>query len=203
MIAPADPMKKQPDVYHPFLSRLKQLFADMDRAYHDTAARYGFHCTGCEDNCCRTRFYHHTLLEYLLLMEGFFSLDTAMQSDILQKARAVAEADIKGAPVRLMCPLNVNSLCILYNQRPMICRLHGLPHELHRPGRAVAYGPGCGTFDSRFGDKPYVRFDRTPYYIRMAALEKELQQALDAPHKIKMTVAQMLLAQQGVRRTKH
>ena len=64
--------------YHrcaPFMDRLETVYAAMDRKYEEAATYYGFHCTGCKDNCCRTRFYHHTLLEYLHLMKGYDSLD--------------------------------------------------------------------------------------------------------------------------------
>ncbi len=43
----------------------------MDLKYKEAADYYGFDCTGCEDNCCFTRFFHHTLLEYLYIMEGY------------------------------------------------------------------------------------------------------------------------------------
>jgi hypothetical protein len=54
----------------PLLDRVGgPFYADMDRAYAEVADRYGFHCNGCADSCCLTRFYHHTLLEYLYLAE--------------------------------------------------------------------------------------------------------------------------------------
>ena len=74
----------------------------------------------------------------------------------------------------------------------MICRLHGIPHELHPPGQPVHYGEGCGAFAAQCGTKAVFKFDRTPYYTRMARLEKELRQALGFFEKIKMTVARMI-----------
>ena len=62
------------DIEAPFIERLKTLYADMDAAYQAAADHYGFHCDGCLDNCCLTRFYHHTHLEYLILRQGFLSL---------------------------------------------------------------------------------------------------------------------------------
>jgi len=182
-----------------FLKQLRAIYSSMDLKYHEAAEHYGFNCTGCEDNCCLTRFYHHTVLEYLYIIKEFNKLDTEKQIKIKARAREVRrksiEADRKGKPVRQMCPLNDNGRCILYSSRPMICRLHGIPHELHKPGRNITYGPGCESFSKQFGEKNYFRFDRTPFYIQMASLEKNLKQAAGIERKIKMTVADMLIAE--------
>jgi hypothetical protein len=63
------------DRYLPLLDRLTSLFEQMDAAYDAVAGQYGFFCQGCADNCCRTRFHHHTLIEYLYLMEAMNDLD--------------------------------------------------------------------------------------------------------------------------------
>ena len=57
------------------MDRLKQIYADMDRAYHRAAGQYGFACDGCPDSCCRSLFYHHTIIEYGYLVEGLKTLD--------------------------------------------------------------------------------------------------------------------------------
>jgi hypothetical protein len=41
--------------------------------------------------------------------------------------------------------------------------------------------------------KKYIKFDRTPFYIEMAKLERELREALDFAQKFKMTMTQMLI----------
>lgn len=180
-----------------FYDRLQNIFDDMDRKYGIAAEHYGFQCQGCHDNCCRTRFHHHTYLEYLFIRRGFDNLDALRQSAIRLKAEAVCRqtelADIKGLPVQLMCPLNHAGLCALYEQRPMICRLHGIPHELQKPGRSVIHGPGCGDFNECCSDKSYFKFDRTPLYFAMAKLENEFKQAAGLTGRIKMTIAEMVL----------
>ncbi|UCF95615.1 MAG: hypothetical protein JSW39_12080 [Desulfobacterales bacterium] len=179
-----------------YLDRLRRLYAEMDRTYRQAADHYGFTCTGCRDNCCRTRFYHHTYLEYLYILEGWTKLPAARRSEVKSTAAAVCrkcdEADQKGRPVRRMCPLNSDGLCVLYAFRPMICRLHGIPHELRKPGRDVQYGPGCGTFTAQFAGGEYYPFDRTSFYFGMAKLEAELQQNLGLGGKIKLTIAEMV-----------
>ncbi len=181
-----------------FFDRLQCIFAAMDRQYTEAAKHYGFHCNGCEDNCCRTRFYHHTYLEYLYIHAGLNKLGHQRQREIQSRAavvcRETAKADEKAMSVRLMCPLNFDGRCTLYTYRPLICRLHGIPHELRKPGQNVIRGPGCGMFDLRCSDKSYLKFDRTPFYFEMAKLENELKQAVGLSGRVKMTIAEMIIA---------
>jgi Fe-S-cluster containining protein len=186
--------------YQPVLIQLEALFHDMDRAYADAARQYGFQCRGCADNCCLTRFYHHTLLEYLYLLEGVRSLEPTMRQVARARAR---KADSKlsamdpGRPApRVMCPLNQQSRCTLYDYRPMICRLHGIPYELHRPDAGATPYPGCEAFFDQCrqrGRTDYAPFDRTPFYRRMAVLEKALRTEIAFTGKIKLTIAQMMV----------
>lgn len=185
------------NIYAPFMSRLQVVYADMDRKYKEAADYYGFNCTGCEDNCCLTRFYHHTLLEYFYIYEGFKTLSRRRQSEVKKTAaqvcRQTALADEKGQPVRLMCPLNQEGSCLLYAFRPMICRLFGIPHELQQPGMEAEYRSGCDAFSQQCLPKRYYKFDRTPFFAKMAGLEMELKQAAGIKHKIKLTVAEMVV----------
>ena len=187
------------DRWLPLLDRLAALYGEMDRAYDAVAGQYGFQCHGCADNCCLTRFHHHTVSEYLYLMEGMRTLESGLIEKINSRVKAVREqmaaADASGATLRSMCPLNRDGRCVLYPYRPMICRLHGIPHELQRPGDTIARMPGCDAFfdQCRSGGKTdYIRFDRTPLYRRMAMLEKEVRQATGYTDPIKLTVAEML-----------
>lgn len=184
------------NIYRPFLERLKSVYEAMDAKYQAAADYYGFDCKGCDDNCCFTRFYHYTLLEYLYIFQGLNNLHGEKQAQIKRRAQDVCRktdgADALGVSVRVLCPLCVGSLCLLYDYRPMICRLHGVPHELKRPGGRWVQASGCDTFGRQFHGKPNFRFDRTPLYREMAGLEQELRQTLGMPIKIKMTVAQMI-----------
>lgn len=180
-----------------YFGRLRRVFADMDQKYDKAAAYYGFRCTGCEDSCCQTHFYHHTFLEFLFIQEGLNTLAASGQHAIRAKAEAVcrqaAQAQRQGTAGRLMCPLNEDGQCRLYPYRPMICRLHGIPHELQKPGRPVRHGPGCGAFEEQCSGRPYFKFDRTPFYFEMAGLENEFKQAIGLTGRIKLTIAEMIL----------
>ncbi len=177
----------------PFFDRLQILYGDMDQAYRKTAACYGFECQGCDDNCCLTRFYHHTYIEYLYLYNAFVHLEDTLQRQIRTRAREIEvqalSAEKQDGPVHLMCPLNSNGLCRLYEYRPMICRLHGIAYEINFPSRGVMRGDGCRAFEKAAGHLPYSTFDRTPFYNKMAGLERDFKQALGLNRKIKKTIA--------------
>lgn len=180
------------------LSKLKTLYDEMDEQYTSVAAYYGFECRGCEDNCCLTRFYHHTVLEMLYLYQGFDSLSQDRQAEIIHRANQVwsitQESEQAGNHlIRVMCPLNENHQCMLYAFRPMICRLHGIPHEVHMQHTGVQYGPGCHVFHEKIKNKPYLPFDRTKLYAKMASLEGNFRKSAGITEKYKMTVAQILI----------
>lgn len=187
--------------YLPLLKRLGTLFGEMNRAYTTVAGAYGFQCNGCADNCCLTLFYHHTLLEYLYLLEGLRTLEPEVRHTIYEKALAIKarmdDAERLGEALRSMCPLNREERCMLYRFRPMICRLHGIPHELRQSGGNLIKNPGCDAFFNQCrhrGQTDYIRFDRTPFYRQMAALEQELRIKTGYSDKIKLTIAQMLVS---------
>ena len=186
-----------PDATTRFFDALASLYADMDQAYDEIAAVYRFHCDGCAENCCLTRFYHHTLVEFLYLHKGFAGLSENQQKDILNHAKAVNEAVLQaekaGEASRVMCPLNAGGRCILYSYRPMICRLHGIPHELQHPARGSIRGPGCHEFEVHCKGRDHKVFDRTPFYRRMGKLEQDVREYTGYSLKIKKTVAQMLV----------
>jgi hypothetical protein len=185
--------------YQSHIQTLEGIYADMDRCYAKAANAYAFQCTGCQDSCCLTLFHHHTLIEFFYLGKGLQGLDGRRLMALKQKASLVKQhiAAAKALPIRVMCPLNEAGRCVLYPYRPMICRLHGIPHELHKPGQAVSRGSGCHVFSEKFQHKPYQPFDRTPHYRQMAQLEKNLRLETKYYQRLKMTVADMVIAVQG------
>lgn len=191
-------IRQQDEALSPWIDRLAALFNTMDAGYEETAAGYGFVCRGCEDNCCRTRFYHHTVLEYMSIHKGYSCLSPRERRRVETRAadycRQHARADAAGTVVKPWCPLNQDGRCLIYDLRPMICRLHGIPHALRHPGRGSVQGPGCDAFMSRHDDKRVAPLDRTPYYKAMAGLEKEIRAELDVHVTVKQTIAEMILS---------
>ncbi len=186
--------REQTVKYQPYLGRLAAIFRKMDERYDETAGKYGFVCAGCEDSCCQTRFYHHTLIEYFYLKSGLESLNSKDRRMIHSKAlEASFQWEKHSAPAPgVMCPLNESGRCRLYVHRPMICRLHGIPHELNHPIKGRAKGPGCHEFVRQCGGKAYVPFDRTPLYRELADLEKSFRWETGLSIKMKMTISEML-----------
>ena len=106
------------------------------------------------------------------------------------------QAIAQGKLPKIMCPLNEAGRCLLYNHRPMICRLHGVTHTMQLPDGRILSGPGCSEFKTLCRVKEPPVLDRSPHYQAMAALEQALRKELGLNRKIKMTVAQMISSQE-------
>lgn len=173
------------------------LYADMDAAYAKAAAKAGFACPGCEDNCCKTWFHHHTLGEILYLREGFFALGRQARDLAIENARLVLERKaLHGAsqePFHAWCPLCENGRCLVYANRPMTCRLHGTNWSMTYPGGAVQNGPGCDEFEKAAKTCGSEPLDRTPFYRRLAALERGLRGGLGFNERIKLAIAEIVV----------
>lgn len=194
---PDSSIRRAAERFGPYATRLQAIFADMDLAYRAVAERVGFHCSGCPQNCCRTRFYHHTYLEWCLLANGFRQLDHIQQADLRRRANDVCRQVAPGRSGQKtswpMCPLNRDGLCELYDCRPMICRLHGIPHALQRPDGKTMFGPGCDDFYRQCQSPGSGVLNRTPHYGALAALEQEFCRTVGLTQRPKLTVAEMML----------
>lgn len=181
--------------FAPFLEKLKQLFAKMDAAYDTAAKEHGFVCNGCDENCCKTLFYHHTFLEFFYLDQGLQSLDAETRKALYKRAKKYVLAQSQASAdtiFRKMCPLNRNDRCQLYAHRPMICRLHGLPYTLGFD-QAQNEGTGCYEFYQQ-AVKTDSALDRTSLYQELALLEKKMRAHLNNASKIRLTIAEMIVA---------
>lgn len=169
----------------------------MDTAWEKAAAHYGFLCRGCGDNCCESEFYHHSFIEKDYFLAGLGKMTAEQRKTIKTLAREVRDARRQsrdsGRLPRIMCPVNADGLCALYHYRPMICRLHGIPHELAKPGSLPVRSPGCPAGTPLFEQADYFIFDRTPFYTAMAALETDYRQAIGKSQKIRLSIAEMIV----------
>jgi hypothetical protein len=63
-----------------------------------------------------------------------------------------------------------------------------------RPDGTRILGTGCHLFDKTCKITPPIRFNRTPFYRQTAELEKKLRLTTGLQTKIKMTIAEIILA---------
>jgi hypothetical protein len=186
-------------LFPPFVERISKLYFAMDRAYADAADYYAFHCRGCDLSCCEERFYHYTGAEHIFLAYGLASLKQEAKTGIFGRAGEVMRLyqlhDTSQQGGRAICPLNLEGSCVLYEYRPMICRLQGIPHYIKNPGQPKKRGPGCHVFNEKIlpDNLSDFSFDHTPFYLEMAAIEIEIRNRLNYKGRYKKTVAEMLL----------
>jgi len=178
---------------------LAELYANMQEAYDKTAREIGFTCEGCPQNCCVSYFEHHTYVEWAYLWRGLGELPKdrleeikARAGDCVRKIGAVLRAGLRP---RVMCPLNQDGLCVLYKHRLMICRMHGVPHSVTTPDGQTKDYPGCFRCTEAQNGRPDVPvLDRTPFYMRLAELEKQyLGGKMSQLPRVRLTTAELIV----------
>lgn len=188
---------------NPVLRRLRELYAQMDKAYQASASAIGLTCAGCKDSCCETHFRHHTYVEWVDLAQGFAALPPDRQEAARQNAESwlrIHGGALPGTSPRVPCPLSVDRegvlVCGLYENRPMVCRLHGVPNILVRPGGGQAAFPGCDRAQELAKTCEPALLDRTPLLSELARLELDLlggrERAARMP-RVDLTIAEMIL----------
>ncbi len=169
----------------------------MDEAYSEASKQAGFSCEGCNGiKCCTVDLIVHTFAEMLHLRRGFRVLDEARRFEVKTRASKILKAkadDPLGYEYReAVCALNFDGRCILYEHRPMICRLAGIPHLISRPNASQTSSGGCFRFEN---DKkpvfPDVVIDRTSFYREMAELELSVIRELGQRTR-SLTIAEIL-----------
>ncbi|MBF0553933.1 MAG: hypothetical protein HQK96_05165 [Nitrospirae bacterium] len=192
----------------PFIDKLSGIFRASDALYLKSQNHYltigttgeePFSCAGCSDNCCTTVFYHYTLIEYFFLAEGLSKItDPVMAEAIGERSQAyymeIVRNPFKTDSLRIMCPLNFHGKCVIYGNRPLICRVHGVPSSLSQPGKTTQHWDGCKRFLELHGGEDFpVVIDRTPFYTQIAALEGQLRKEMVFFQKYKKTIAEMII----------
>lgn len=183
-------------------SKLADLYQRMDEAYDQTASAAGFHCAGCQHNCCVSHFQHHTMIEWAYFYQGIMALPEGER----QRYRSMAQANVdkvqralgQGQMPAVMCPMNAEGLCQIYHHRFMICRLHGVANTIAPLGRDPRQFPGCPRYEELATGQNLPPMDRTLLYQELAALDSAFRETLPQNHrnaraKVDFTLSEMLL----------
>ncbi|GAB6124786.1 hypothetical protein [Humidesulfovibrio idahonensis] len=187
---------------NPVLRRLRELYTRMDQAYAASSTAIGLSCAGCKDSCCETMFRHHTYVEWVELTQGLAALPAEKQDEIRQNAETwlrIHKNALPGTSPRVPCPLCLEAegslICGLYEHRPMVCRLHGVPNVLLRHGGQQAAFPGCERAQNLAKTCAPALLDRTPLLSELARLEMDLlgRERMGKMPRMDLTIAEMIL----------
>ena len=187
----------------PELTReIEAIYQAMQEGYVQVSEEIGLTCEECPDNCCDSYFLHHTYSEWAYLWQGLRLLDSEHLAQIIDRskkyiAHCAESSDESGQP-QIMCPLNDNGLCSLYQHRMLVCRMHGIPALLTRPDGQSMRFPGCFRCQEIVKKKYEPEtiapaMNRTLLFQRLAALESRLlEERRHLYPKIRKTIAEMI-----------
>jgi len=159
--------------------KLSRLYSEMEETYNRTAGKIGLSCHGCPDNCCTSHFEKQ---------RDFMN----RAGEYVRQSRALLA---QGLRPRIMCPLNDNGLCQLYEYRLMVCRMHGVPNSFVRPdGKRLSF-PGCFRCQELYSHlKEVPVLDRTGFYRDLASLEMAfVGPRIKTLPRVNLTLAEMLV----------
>ncbi|WP_448589857.1 YkgJ family cysteine cluster protein [Thermodesulfobium sp.] len=182
------------------LNSIEKLYKEVEDEFEKIGRYYDFSCFGCTSNCCTTLFYHYTFVEEFILQYGLSKLENDKKLLILENSRKylLSKESYNGKEkFKMMCPANKDGLCMIYEYRPMICRIHGIPSKLVFPNGRIDFYKGCEVLASKFLEFPYV-LDRTPFFKNLSLLEIDFRKRINKPIKIKFkkTIAEMILSKE-------
>ncbi|MCR5813423.1 MAG: YkgJ family cysteine cluster protein [Desulfovibrio sp.] len=176
----------------PIFSRYEQLRAEADSIFGQMSEKFP-QCVTCSKGCsdCCHALFDLSLVEAMYINQAFKAAFDygAQRSEILTRAATTdrkltkykrelfhmekngeSEAAImaKAAQIRIPCPLlDDNSCCLLYEARPITCRLYGVPTVIKNQGHV------CGFSNFSLGNKyPTVHLDKIQ--ARLEALSAEI-----------------------------
>lgn len=140
-------------------------------------------------DCCNAIFGLFPI-EAAYINYHFFRLDRKVRRDALRRAEK-AEGEILKAKdslkvfdedpkmkvygigkQRVRCPLlSDKEECVLYEYRPVICRIYGVPYSLHKGKKELAYVCGMSGFEAE-ASYPTVKLDNL--YQKLVTLSVEM-----------------------------
>lgn len=188
----------------PELTReVEAIYQAMQEEYDKIAGKIELTCTGCPDNCCDSYFFHYTYSEWAYLWQGLEQLDKDTLEQVMTQAKEYialcAEPLAQGKQPQVMCPLNSEGRCVLYQHRMLICRTHGIPATLKvHTGDTIRF-PGCFRCQEIVNEK-YAAANDAPFMERSRFLKQlaDVESRLFARKrhlypKVKRTIADMIV----------
>jgi hypothetical protein len=184
------------------VKELEDIYEKLQQEYEKVAGLLNFSCSGCPDNCCDSYFLHHTYAEWAYLWQGIRQLEPKRQQTLIARAKSYieqCERDLAaGQRPQIMCPLNEEGLCALYEHRLLVCRTHGVPATMTRPDGQILRFPGCfrcqDIVDVQYDQEQPPHVERTVLLRKLALLENELlENKRHLMPKVKITIAEMLV----------
>lgn len=180
--------------------KLAHLYTEMQDLYQRHATALGLTCDGCTQNCCTSYFQHHTYIEWAYLIHGLHTLPEAERALYTERAQAYvhqATHDLSsGQRPAIMCPVNNDGRCGMYQHRLMICRLHGVPNRLRYPNGRILDFPGCYRSQELCADQLEISvLDRTVLYTRLMELEMQFvgPNRIRSLPRVDQTLAEMIV----------
>lgn len=196
------PQAKKERLSPELAQRLAALYRRMEDAYDLVARQLDFSCRDCPSNCCDSYFLHHTRIEWAYLRQGLEQLSPEHQGLIRERALAwrerEAEALAENRHPEAMCPLNEEGLCVLYQHRLMICRLHGVPSSITLPNGRSQKFPGCFRCQELTADRAAAPAVERASLLRELVMLEQLMPSGPTPPgvsrvKIRKSIAEMIL----------
>jgi Fe-S-cluster containining protein len=170
--------------YLNLVQKAKHLFNTIQEKY-PLSVRCRIHC--CD--CCHAIFGVFPI-EGAYIHRNFNRLDRKARRDVLRRAEKAEDEILKAKDMlkvfedkphmkvyglgkqRVRCPfLSEREECILYESRPIICRIYGVPFSLKDGKKEKAYVCGLSGFQEKVA-YPTVKLDKI--YQELCNLSKEL-----------------------------
>lgn len=171
----------------PFFSNYELLVDKSEAAFNNVKEKHG-DCVKCEIHCsdCCNAVFGLFLIEALYIREHFEQINENQKQEIIERAREADKAienlqkKLKTfeedprmqaytlARERIRCPmLDDNDECVLYQRRPITCRVYGIPTKIHGKTRS------CGKAGFINGET-YPILDLDALYSDLYILSKDI-----------------------------
>ena len=171
----------------PFFHNYELLVDKAEEAFHNVKEKHG-NCVKCELHCsdCCNAVFGVFLIEALYIREHFEQISEEQKIEVLERSTRADQdmldlqkkletfEDDPGmqaytlARERIRCPLlDDNDECVLYQRRPVTCRVYGIPTKIHGKTRA------CGKATFKNGET-YPILDLDSVYRDMYILPKDI-----------------------------